>query len=150
MKEEVEILEVNRAGGRLNVTLVDGSEEVCDMIWLAIGAENHIDYYSALSNLRETLPVSVVNGLPALNKDLTWRAPEGVESDEPEWKKLARERFWCMGALAGLELGPDALNLVGARHGSVKVAESVRRCFCSQKEKDAAEPHDEECDDGCC
>jgi hypothetical protein len=31
-----------------------------------------------------------------------------------------------MGPLAGLELGPDALNLMGARQGAVRVANAVR------------------------
>ena len=74
------------------------------------------DHYSALSDLREVLPVDVVNGLPVLNGDLSWRVPDGDE--EPMWKQAARKRIWCMGALSALELGPDALNLIGARHVS--------------------------------
>lgn len=115
VKEEAEISEVHWVGGRFHITLDDGSEcQPCDMIWLATGAQNHIDHYPALSHLREVLPVDVVNGLPVLNTDLSWRAPEGGDA-EPTWKQVARDRIWCMGALAALELGPDALNLIGAR-----------------------------------
>ena len=116
VKEQVEISEVRWVDGRLRVTLDDGSEGDYDMIWLATGANNHVDHYSALSDLREVLPVNVVNGLPVLNGDLSWRVPDGDE--EPMWKQVARKRIWCMGALAALELGPDALNLIGARHVS--------------------------------
>ena len=34
-----------------------------------------------------------------------------------------------MGPLAGLELGPDALNLMGAQHGAVRVAKALRQEF---------------------
>lgn len=130
VKEEVEISEVHWIDDRFHVSLDDGSDcEPFDMIWLATGAKNHIDHYSALSHLREVLPVSVTNGLPVLNKNLSWRAPTGEYADEPNWKQIARDRFWCMGALAALELGPDALNLIGARHGSVRVAEAIRRDY---------------------
>ena len=119
LKEEVQISEVHWANDKFHVFLDDGSEEESyDMIWLATGAQNHIDHYSALSNLRKALPVRVVNGLPVLNTDLSWQDPDGVDTDEPAWKQVARKRVWCMGALAALELGPDALNLVGARQVS--------------------------------
>jgi len=136
VKEEVEILEVHWTDGCFHVTLNDGSDcEPYDMIWLATGAQNHIDHYSALSHLRKVLPVNVTNGFPILNKDLTWRAPAGEEitDDEPIWKQVARKRIWCMGALAALELGPDALNLIGARHGSVRVAEAIRHDYDRQR-----------------
>lgn len=133
LKEEVEILEINirpslNLLNRLHVTLDDGSAEEYDMIWLSVGAENHIDFYSPLSSLRDVLPINEVNGLPVLDKDLSWRAPDGAEEDEPDWKRSCRKCFYCMGVLAGLELGPDALNLVGSRHGSVKVAKAIRHC----------------------
>ncbi|KAL7553728.1 hypothetical protein ACHAWF_017045 [Thalassiosira exigua] len=132
VKEEVEIseVEIEEQDNKLRVFLDDGSEFLPDMIWLATGSENHLDNYEALSSLREILPVGTVNGLPVLNEDLSWKAPQGEGGrNEPQWMTVARERFWCMGALAALELGPDSLNLVGARSGSVKVAEAVRRDF---------------------
>ncbi|KAL9186420.1 hypothetical protein ACHAXT_005658 [Thalassiosira profunda] len=134
LKEEVEVSEVYWMDGSLQVTLDDGSEpEAYDMIWLATGAQNHIDHYSALARLREVLPVSVTNGLPHLDTDLSWKAPAEEERNEPVWKQVARSRVWCMGALAALELGPDALNLIGARQGSVRVAQAIRRDFERQK-----------------
>ena len=70
------------------------------------------------------LPVDMVGGLPVVNPDLSWKL--GDKTDEPEWKRKARERLWVMGPLASLELGPDALNLMGARQGAVRVARALR------------------------
>lgn len=126
-QEEVEVSQVQWEDERFLVTLDDGSPtKEYDMIWLATGSENHLDFYSALTNLRETLPVEVVGGLPVLSEHLSWSSPPDMEANEPEWKKTARKRCWCMGILAGLELGPDALNLVGGRHGAVRVAKAIR------------------------
>jgi len=135
VKEEVQISEVHWSEDRLHVTLDDGSdEEEYDMIWLATGSQNDIRRYPPLASLCETLPVQLVNGLPVLGRDLSWSRPpsdierdDGEDGNEPKWKQIARQRFWCMGVLAGLELGPDALNLVGARHGAVRVAEAIRQ-----------------------
>jgi hypothetical protein len=133
VQEEVQISQVQWRGAQFHVTLDDGSDSEYDMIWLATGSENHLDFYSAFSHLREILPVDVANGLPVLNKCLSWRCPPDKEADEPKWKKVARNRLWCMGSLAGLELGPDALNLIGARHGAVRVANDIRKDL-SQRE----------------
>ena len=157
VKEEVEVTNVHWMDDRLQVFLDDGSEpEFYDMIWLATGAQNHIDHYSALSHLRKVLPVDVVNGFPVLNTDLSWRAPmveegdEGLGNDEPTWKQVARKRIWFTGALAALQLGPDALNLVGARHGSVRVARAIRQDIAQAKAEAAANLEEEdEHDCGC-
>jgi len=126
VQEEIQISEVYlNDDQRFHVTLDGGFDsEEYDMVWLATGCENHIDYYEALSHLREKLPVQVICGLPVLNKCLSWRRCSTKE--EPKWKDVLRRRLWCMGSLAGLELGPDALNLIGARHGAVRVARSIR------------------------
>ena len=135
--------------GCFKVSLDDGTEcESYDMIWLATGAETHIDNYSVLSQLREVLPVSVANGLPVLSNYLTWRCPKGT--DEPTWKQVARKNFYIMGALAGLALGPDSLNLIGARHGSAKVAQCIRRDFEDQRLRMLNAESGEESDCGCC
>ncbi len=155
VREEVEISHVKWNGERFDVAFDDGSEiEQYDMIWLVTGSENNLDKYAAFDDLRETLPVETVNGLPVLNQDLSWpsRRRGGTETrsesqvkteyagenrdamshtnntnDEEKWKQIARRRFWCMGVLASLELGPDALNLVGARQGAVRVATAIRQ-----------------------
>mmetsp|Transcript_724 Transcript_724/g.1726 ORF Transcript_724/g.1726 Transcript_724/m.1726 type:complete len:631 (-) Transcript_724:2497-4389(-) len=130
VQEEVQVSQVHwsEPEGLFRVKLDDGSDfEEYDMIWLVTGSENHLDNYSVFSRLRKVLPVDVVGGLPVLTKDLSWRCPPAMEADEPSWKQGARKRMWCVGSLAGLELGPDALNLVGARHGAVRVASNIRK-----------------------
>ena len=110
------------------------------MIWLSTGATNTIMQYPPLVSLEKILPLQLVNGLPVLSKDLSWLDDGRVinteqEEEEPAWKQLARKRCWCMGVLAGLELGPDSLNLVGARHGSVRVAQAIRRDMMEDSKK---------------
>ena len=132
--EEVEILEVQWSGDHFIVHLNEGSEDSYDKIWLAIGAQNHIDNYDCLYDLRETLPIEVVNGLPVLENGLSWQSPTLTDcKHEPVWKQMARKRVWCMGALSALQLGPDALNIIGARQGSVRVARAIRRDFEEQR-----------------
>lgn len=127
MKEEVEISDVDWKDGKFHVSLDDGSEIMeFDMIWLATGSRNHIDKYSCLHKLRETLSIETVHGLPVLKKDLSLVSTQSNGDREIEWKRNACKNFYCLGALAGLELGPDALNLIGARHGAVRVAKAIR------------------------
>ena len=134
-KEEVEISQVDWVDDEFHVILNDGTTTEVDFIWLATGCENVIDRYPLLSNLRKTLPIDIINGMPALSQDLSWSSSSGaVDNDgdeekveeECKWKQLARKRLYCVGALAGLQLGADALNLVGARHGAIKVAKAIR------------------------
>jgi len=151
-KEEVEISQVDWVDDddEFHVILNDGTTTEVDLIWLATGCENIIDRYPLLSNLRETLPIDVINGMPALSQDLSWSrsrsssSSEAVDNDgdedevedECKWKQLARKRLYCVGALAGLQLGADALNLVGARHGAIKVAKAIR-CDMNVSDDDA-------------
>ena len=124
-REEIEIHKVEWVDDEFHITFDDDSTANVDFIWLATGCEHVIDKYPVLDNLVEVLPMATVNGLPVLSKDLSWVSTNG-EFDESKWKNLARQRFYCMGSLAGLQLGPDALNLVGGRHGAVKIAKSIR------------------------
>lgn len=137
LREEVEITKVCWEHNHLVVILDDNDESSelrCDRIWLATGSENHLDNYVALNLLRETLPIQSINGLPILDSDLSWKLPDchetGNEEEEPAWKQQARKRCFVCGVLAALELGPDALNLVGARHGAVRIAKAIRSQMC--------------------
>ncbi len=139
MREEVEIAHVEYSNGKLVVSFDDGSvPEEFDMIWESTGSQNHIKKYPALDVISSHLPLDEVNGLPCLAEDLSWSNSMTTtvgddRSNEPLWKLQARKRFWCMGVLAGLQLGPDALNLVGARHGAVRIAKAVRQDFARMK-----------------
>ena len=133
-----------------HVILSDGSTTTeVDFIWLATSCENIIDRHPLLSNLRETLPIDVINGMPALSQDLIWSrsssSSEAVDNDgdedevedECKLKHLARKRLlYCVEALVGLQLGADALILFGARHGAIKVAKAIR-CDMNVSDDDA-------------
>jgi len=128
--EEIQISNVEWTGKDFVVSMDTGESESFDMIWLATGSENSIDSFPILSNLSSILPIQIIQGLPVLSKDLSWKLPFDMnEKEEEPWKKMARKQVWCMGSLAGLELGPDALNLIGGRHGAVRVATALRRDF---------------------
>jgi hypothetical protein len=129
LQPETEILNVQYDGTHDNllVSLDDGQPaRAYDMIWLATGFDIQIDNYPFLDEMRKELPVDVVEGLPMLNHKLSWRCSSAASGFESVCKTAARRRFWTMGPLAGLELGPDALNLMGARQGAVRVANAVR------------------------
>ena len=152
-KEGVEISHVDwdAMNEEFHVSLDDELSQMMpiqvDYIWLATGCSNVITKYPVLEKLHEILPIDVVNGLPVLSEDLSWGGikEDGIDDEECnhkhcleakknakekieecKWKQNARKRIWCMGSLAGLQLGADALNIVGARHGAVKVAKSIR------------------------
>ncbi|GFH52606.1 hypothetical protein CTEN210_09082 [Chaetoceros tenuissimus] len=134
LREEVEISHVEYMDGKLHVSFDnDSCSEEYDMIWEATGSQNQLKKYPALFSLSHHLPIDEVSGLPCLGKDLSWNN-DNMKDDEPQGKQKARARCWCMGVLAGLQLGPDALNLVGARHGAVRVAQAIRQDFAKSKE----------------
>ena len=112
--------------GSLEATLSDFSCWQGDMIWLATGFANKVENHPILDKLARSLPIQTVNGLPALNTDLSWGSNSDDKESEEGWKLFARRRCWVMGAMAALELGPDALNLMGARRGAVHVAKAIR------------------------
>mgnify|MGYP005846387929 CR=1 FL=1 len=119
--DDVELL----TDGSLTAFFNDGTCWQGDMIWLATGFVNQIENHALLHKLSLLLPIQTKHGLPVLNSDLSW-GTEDNEAERVPWKAVARSRCWVMGAMASLELGPDALNLMGARQGAVRVARSIR------------------------
>jgi len=98
------------------VALRDGrsgriTEEVFTRIWCATGSEVHLDAHPLLSHIQDQCPTPVEGGLPCITDWLSWR--EDVE-------------LYVLGAYAGLVLGPDAQNLMGARSGSRRAAHVLR------------------------
>lgn len=125
-KQEAEIYSVDYDSEELWVSFADESEDqVYDQIWLATGSDVDLEEYPPLLQLHQTsLPIPLVRGLPVLSNELTWGTKK---EDEEGWKRVARRNLYCMGVLAGLELGPDALNLLGARRGASRVAHRLRQ-----------------------
>lgn len=84
----------------------------CDVILAAVGADLDIEQHAILRDMLRQKPIDMYNGFPALTSSLAWSS-----TDE----------FYMMGALAALQLGPDALNLAGARHGACRLAVTLRK-----------------------
>ncbi|MDB9402558.1 hypothetical protein PN459_21645 [Microcystis aeruginosa CS-567/02-A1] len=61
------------------------------------------------TEILETYPISIVNGLPVLDDYLRWSGCE----------------LFIMGGLAALQVGPTARNLSGARMASEKIFQAI-------------------------
>ena len=99
-------------GDFIHVRLDNGRLARFDMIWLATGGEFDMELVPLYASLQAQHPIPSAGGFPVLREDLSWAA--GVP-------------LFVMGAFAQLQLGADALNLAGARSGSVAVARALRK-----------------------
>lgn len=80
--------------------------EQVDYIWLATGRKRDVANEPLFKDLMEHFPIPVAGGLPAVDLDLRWR--RGVE-------------VYVTGAYASLQVGPEALNLAGAKAASERI-----------------------------
>ena len=96
--------------GAIHIRFDDGAVACFDYVWLATGGNVDMTLVPILSSLQKQHPIVCVDGLPSLRHDLAWA--EGVP-------------LYVMGVFAQLQLGADALNLAGARSGSVVVAKAL-------------------------
>jgi hypothetical protein len=88
----------------------NGEMGAFDFIWTATGATFNIGLIPVFASLNAQCEIDTFDGMPDLQPDLSWA------KDVP---------FHVMGAFAQLQLGPDALNLAGARSGGVVVARAI-------------------------
>ena len=90
----------------------DGVHDISqfDYVWLATGGTLDLSLVPIFASLQSQHPIDTVEGLPVLQDDLSWA------EDIP---------LYIMGVFAQLQLGADALNLAGARSGSVLVARAL-------------------------
>ena len=70
-----------------------------------------------MASLLQQLPVATCKGLPAIQPNLEWSRGS---------------RVYVLGAYASLQLGPGALNLAGARTGSVLVVDHLRKVAAAE------------------
>jgi hypothetical protein len=85
-----------------------------DRLWLATGHTFHVGAEPLLEELCRTHPVRVVAGLPVIAGDCRWPGTP----------------VHLMGGLAGLQVGPLARNIGGARMAAERIAAGVgRRAF---------------------
>ena len=89
----------------------NGTEYKCDCIWLATGTRLNIMEQPLLAEILDAYPLSVVNGLPVLDEYLRWRGCE----------------LFVMGGLAGLQVGPVARNLSGARMAGEQIVPALTK-----------------------
>lgn len=78
-----------------------------DYIYFATGIESDFFALPYLQSMLQSHPIQGHGGLPSITEDLMWR------DDVP---------FFVSGRLAGLQLGPAAGNLGGARTGAERIA----------------------------
>jgi cation diffusion facilitator CzcD-associated flavoprotein CzcO len=84
----------------------EGGEVVqCDRIWVATGSQLNIQQHPLFAQVLEKRPIDVVQGFPVLNEQLRWKGCP----------------LYLMGGFAGLQVGPTARNLSGARMASERI-----------------------------
>ena len=111
-KEETELEQAHWHATEKVIQVRFGTGEISsfDFIWLATGGEFDLELVPIYASLMSQHPIDCVNGLPELSDDLSWAKNVPLH---------------VMGAFAQLQLGADALNLAGARSGSVRVARAL-------------------------
>eukprot|EP00803_Ostreobium_quekettii_P006908 evm.model.scf_1685.2 EVM.evm.TU.scf_1685.2 scf_1685:9435-10904(-) len=100
--------------GSFDVLLSDDTEMVADRIWAATGSRMDVVEEGIFDPMMTSSPISTVGGYPVLQPDLRWNP--GVN-------------MYVIGAYSALAVGPDAVNLSGARRAGFKVAKSIKECW---------------------
>ena len=103
---EIEKLVVEKAGD--GALIVDG--ESFGLVVLATGASVDPSSTPLIQQIRSRIPANFVGGFPKLDASLRWSEDEDI---------------FVVGCNAGLELGPGALNLMGAMRSARLVAEEL-------------------------
>ena len=96
--------------GEIHVRFDNGRLAHYDFVWLATGGDFDLTLVPIFASLMSQHPIPSVDGLPVLQDNLSWA------KDVP---------LYVMGAFAQLQLGADALNLSGARSGSVVISSAL-------------------------
>ncbi|KAJ3176248.1 hypothetical protein HDU87_005463 [Geranomyces variabilis] len=117
IRERVQILTATwidnstELGQHWHVELDDGSMECVNRIWMATGSKMDAEHDKLLSQLHRAIPVGCTEGLPMLTTDLKWHPQHAI---------------YVMGGYAALQVGPNALNLAGAKIAADRIVESIR------------------------
>eukprot|EP00029_Vermamoeba_vermiformis_P005985 TRINITY_DN2226_c0_g1_i1.p1 TRINITY_DN2226_c0_g1~~TRINITY_DN2226_c0_g1_i1.p1 ORF type:complete len:483 (-),score=48.02 TRINITY_DN2226_c0_g1_i1:17-1465(-) len=98
--------------GCFDVECSDDSKKCCHHIWLATGTQVDIKQEPLFEEVLRESPIDIVRGFPVVRPDLSWSE--------------TCPGLFIMGRYAALSLGPDALNLAGARMGSCKIVDSLK------------------------
>ncbi len=81
----------------------------CDRIWVATGSQLDIQQHPLFAKVLEQYPIEVVQGFPVLDEQLSWKGCP----------------LYLMGGFAGLQVGPTARNLSGARMASERITARI-------------------------
>ncbi|GAB0134655.1 hypothetical protein EsDP_00003017 [Epichloe bromicola] len=81
-----------------------------DYVYFATGVQTNVSSLPYLKTMREKYPIDSFGGLPCINEDLMW---------------AERLPLFCVGRLSGLQLGPAAPNIGGAKLGAERVAWAI-------------------------
>ena len=109
------------------VTVIhDGMKHVFDKVILSCGVQPACQENALIRNVLEKWPIAIHGGLPAVTQDLRWK--DGCN-------------ILLAGALAALQVGPDAGNLMGIRRAAVLIANSLN-CRGWLHEQTLANPFD--------
>ncbi|MCU0552901.1 MAG: lysine N(6)-hydroxylase/L-ornithine N(5)-oxygenase family protein [Leptolyngbya sp. Prado105] len=106
---ECQVIGAKWQGQCWQVTCEDGEIREYDRIWLATGTRFDITADPVFADMLRVHPIQVVNGLPVLDPCLRW----------------AKTELFVMGGLAGLQVGPTARNLSGARMASDRIVPAL-------------------------
>ncbi|XP_078491339.1 uncharacterized protein LOC144747488 [Ciona intestinalis] len=109
--EDTEVWECNKDENHWSIQLSNGHMVDCYIIWLATGSIVDVTMNPLFCDVIKELPINIIDDLPVLTDDLEWGCGSGL---------------YVMGALGGLVLGPDALNLAGARGGASRIAHRLK------------------------
>ena len=86
-----------------------GEDEIkFDCVILACGVKTNCIMNPLVKRVQENFPINIVEGFPNISVNL-------------EWSK----NLYVVGALAGLNVGPDAANIMGARRAASIVANAI-------------------------
>ena len=138
------------SGGEVSLRYDDGTAAACDFVWLATGGNLDLALVPILASMAEQRPIQTAGGLPLLQPNLAWdvNCPMYVMGAFAALQVTAAHRMGYLYGppsrlptllstppfLLGLtvltcrptgQLGADALNLAGARSGSVLVARAL-------------------------
>ena len=122
----VEYIEEEQEETRQTVIIrYQGTDHKFDRVILACGVVPDSTVNPILSMLEEKWPIGNHGGFPALTQDLQWGTKH--------------PNLFVVGAMAALEVGPDAGNLMGIRRAANVVA-SALECRCWLREKALTNP----------
>jgi cation diffusion facilitator CzcD-associated flavoprotein CzcO len=108
-QEHCQVEQVEWRDDQWQVSCSHGTHSQYDRIWLATGSQLNVMLHPLLGMVQAAHPTEIVRGLPVLDRHLRW---PGLE-------------LFVMGGLAGLQVGPTARNLSGARMASDRIVPAL-------------------------